>query len=207
MTRLALVCLAALVAVATASPTFCNKLNCPQFDIVKSFVNDTDFEVRSYKAFKWASVNITGQTKQDWPKVTSEGFDSLFHYIGGGNARKQKVEMAAPVLRQVTAGQGPACSTEFIESFFVPFADQANPVPPSASSSVYIETIAPQSVAVLSFGGYTTEWSTVAAKISAAAELAQKYGLIVDFAHPFVADYDSPFRVFNRHNEIWLPLV
>ena len=80
--NLLLLCAVAVASMAAAAPTtpsFCNKLNCPTFTVVKSFAGEPNFEIRSYDTYKWASTNITGVTEQEWSKVTQTGFGRLFN--------------------------------------------------------------------------------------------------------------------------------
>ena len=45
----------------------------------------------------------------------------LFKYISGANEDEQKIEMTAPVVTRVIAGDGPFCKSLFSVHFFVPF--------------------------------------------------------------------------------------
>lgn len=48
----------------------------------------------------------------------------LFKYISGDNEAKKKIEMTSPVTVQTTPGQGPACTSDFLVSFFLPYKFQ-----------------------------------------------------------------------------------
>merc|ERR1711869_161154 len=87
----------------------------------------------------------------------------LFNYISGKNEAQVKIPMAAPVTARITPGAGPACEQDFVVSFFVPFADQANPTPGGdASPDVYIEDrAAMDTVYVASYGGRSSESSVI----------------------------------------------
>lgn len=62
----------------------------------------------------------------------------LFNYISGSNEGKKKVDMTSPVTVQTTPGQGPACSSDFMVSFFLPFQYQVtNPRLVADSASCY----------------------------------------------------------------------
>ncbi|KAL0024718.1 hypothetical protein WJX77_011057 [Trebouxia sp. C0004] len=43
-----------------------------------------------------------------------------FRYLSGDNEGRHKVAMTSPVTVQTTAGQGPACRSDFLVSFFLP---------------------------------------------------------------------------------------
>ena len=49
------------------------------------------------------------------------GVQRLFKYISGANEDEQKIEMTAPVVTRVIAGDGPFCKSLFSVHFFVPF--------------------------------------------------------------------------------------
>ena len=53
---------------------------------------------------------------------------------------EEKVPMTAPVITRVIPGAGPACESNFTISFFISFANQANPPKPT-NSDVFISMI------------------------------------------------------------------
>merc|ERR1712094_34948 len=120
-----------------------------------------------------------------------------FNYISGKKEAQVKIPMAAP-------GAGPACEQDFVVSFFVPFADQANPTPGGdASPDVYIEDrAAMDTVYVDSYGGWSSE-SSVISNAQKLAEALKKAGKAFDDGEFYYAGYDSPFRILRRHNEVW----
>merc|ERR1712094_75283 len=105
---------------------------------------------------KWASTEVKGIGLD---KGMSTGFMRLFNYISGKKEAQGKIPRAAPVTARITPGAGPACEQDFVVSFFVPFADQANPTPGGdASPDVYIEDrAAMDTVYVASYGGWSSE--------------------------------------------------
>ena len=52
------------------------------------------FEIRSYEASLFTSVQLTGKKYKD---VSSKGFSILAGYIFGGNDKNQKISMTSPV--------------------------------------------------------------------------------------------------------------
>lgn len=58
-------------------------------------------------------------------------------------------------------------------------------------------------VYVTSFGGYMKEDDVVGKASELIAKLQEK-GIDVDTSTYYACGYDSPFRVFARHNEIWI---
>lgn len=193
----------ALVAVAAAGamaswtpPKYCNGLDCPRFEVLSSNAT-TNVEVRRYEAAQWVSTNLTGV---DYDQATSAGFRRLFRYISGANEQGVKVEMAAPVLVDVYPGAGPSCNSTFVVSFFVPFSYQGKAPAPS-SPDVYLRTLPPCKVAVRQYSGYAP-WSAAQPQLTALAEQLQRDGVAFDQTFETTAGYDSPFKVFGRHNEV-----
>jgi len=181
--------------VLSTEPAFCNGLECPKFTVEKT---TKEYELRMYPTSSWVSTNIVGM---DYDKATSEGFHRLFDYISGANELNMKIDMTAPVTTRVIPGPGPACESNFTVSFFVPFKYQENPPKPT-SPDVFISSLPEFEAYVRSFKGfagqdeYLKEAATLAADLSNATISHH-----TDFF--YTAGYDSPFKPFNRHNEVW----
>lgn len=179
-------------------PAFCNGIECPHFKTVNKTAN---YELRCYKEdYKWASTIVAGY---EYDKAVSMGFERLFAYIEGGNVPKKKIPMTAPVAVEVQPGQGPFCKNNFTINFFVPFEDQENPAAPT-DKDVYISTLKGFCAYVIVYGGFSNinKVQEYSEKLS---EDLVKDGLGDSFRKDifFTAGYDSPFKLFNRHNEIW----
>jgi len=176
-------------------PSFCNGLDCPEFTVTKT---TNEYEVRQYSKSVWSSTEVLGMS---YDEATSEGFHRLFDYISGDNEAKEKIPMTAPVITRVIPGAGPACESNFTISFFVPFAVQANPPKPT-KDDVFISMIPEHEAFVRSFPGFADEsdyLKEAEALASALANSTESYHQ--DFY--YTAGYDSPFKPFFRHNEVW----
>uniref|UniRef100_A0A0G4GSW3 Heme-binding protein 2 n=1 Tax=Chromera velia CCMP2878 TaxID=1169474 RepID=A0A0G4GSW3_9ALVE len=186
-------------------PAFCNGLDCPEFEVETARDPDGDnIEVRQYAPSAWVSTTIQNV---DYSKAGSAAFMKLFAYISGENETKQKIDMTAPVISKITPGQGPACESFFTVSFYVPSL-QSSPKP--TDPTVFLEQKPAMRVAVSQFGGRMSDYETkvfprLEALITAIdnKELKIKGG---DEPEVYTAGYDSPFRLFNRHNEVWIVL-
>eukprot|EP00879_Flechtneria_rotunda_P000469 GHRR01000570.1.p1 GENE.GHRR01000570.1~~GHRR01000570.1.p1 ORF type:complete len:236 (+),score=52.48 GHRR01000570.1:86-793(+) len=196
-----LLLLCGIASCAADAPWFCHELDCPNYSVVKNLTEvNPPVELRRYEAGKWASTVVAG-AKYD--KAVAKGFWRLFKYISGNNEESAKVEMTAPVTVRVIPAQGPFCEDNFTISFFVPFAFQSNPPKPS-QEEVFIQHLPAQEVYVRGFGG----WATGSTYVQEAANLTQDLedsGYDINTDHFYTAGYDSPFRLRNRHNEIWIP--
>ena len=195
-------CASLLLAVKAEAPWFCHGLDCPDF--TNSSVDS--IEVRNYSPALWSSTKVLGV---NFDEAVSTGFDRLFDYISGANEAQKSIEMTAPVLVKVEPGAGPNCNTTFTVSFFVPFEYQPPNSPPPAPTSqdVFTQTIDAQKVAVKSFGGMSkgdvviAEAAALENEVSKAADLTE-----ADGESWWFAGYDPPFRLSNRHNEVWINL-
>ena len=99
-------------------PAFCNGIDCPQY---KTICNTSGFEIRSYPAAQWVSIDFEGPGTSDFQNAEHDGFKHLFDYITGANALGAKIDMTAPVNDKIVPGSGPNCNTTFTISFFIPF--------------------------------------------------------------------------------------
>ena len=177
-----------------SKPTFCNKLDCPTFDII---LKTEDFEERLYRKSMWVSTQLLGI---GYESAQHKMFMKLFNYISGGNVKKEKIAMTAPVIDLIIPGPGPACENNFTMSFFI--SSSLHDPPQPSDESVYFTTLPQQRVFVRSYGGFATKSSTLQNAIDLGNSLAKKDKRFQkDFFYS--AGYDSPFKIFERHNEVW----
>eukprot|EP00798_Chlamydomonas_sp_ICE-L_P018456 gene18456-24936_t len=187
--------------ISDEAPWFCHGIDCAKFELKDTYKSgDVEIELRSYEGGKWASTKISDV---DYDKAVRTGFFRLFSYISGSNEEKQKIEMTAPVKTMVTPGEGPFCESHFTVSFFVPF-DFQDKVPTPTSADVFIEDVPAASYYVLSYPGYTSESKMLDEAIKA-VEALEDLKLAYDNSTFYTAGYDPPFRLLNRHNEVWIP--
>lgn len=181
-------------------PSWCRGIDCPSYAVVEK---TAAYEGRRYAAAKWMSTIVTGM---DYDKAINVGFMRLFHYIGGDNDKKSKVAMTAPVRVRVIPGAGPFCESNFTVSFFVPFAKgstQKQISPPTPTDpEVFEDDIAETVVYVSEFGGRPTI-DDILKKADDLGDALEKDGKAFTHDHFVSAGYDPPFKIFNRHNEVW----
>ncbi len=128
-----------------------------------------------------------------------QGFQANFNFISGQNSANRKIPMTAPVIlrRNGTAG--------WLNSFFVPAS--LFPANTKVPTSPQVKIVAMESLKVVTaeFGGFATydQFQDVESKLRTAL---QEAGLteVTDAFHVMYAQYDSPFALFNRHNEVWI---
>ncbi|MBN3289538.1 HEBP2 protein, partial [Polypterus senegalus] len=153
-----------------------------------------DYEERRYEATKWASTVIEGEVEKE---AVKKGFKKLYSYIQGKNDKGVKIEMISPVINLVTHG-----SSNYTVSFFLPASYQSNPPAPT-QSGIFIEEKRAMTVFVRSFGGFTsTQRNAENARLL--AESLKRDGRPYHEEFYYTAGYDSPFKLINRRNEVWL---
>ena len=191
------------VARADLSHILLPQINCPQYSVVQNY---STFEIRQYNSSSWVSTTVEGTS---WKSSTSTGFMKLFKFISGANTANQKIDMTAPVTVKVSPGAGPNCDNEFTISFFLPYDLQGKEIsslPQPTDSTVSLRTQEPVKVAVRSYKGFSSDSDVTDNVQQLGSDLTAKQ---IGFkeAPYFTAGYDSPFRVFNRHNEVWLEVA
>lgn len=107
--------------------------------------------------------------------------------------------MTAPVITRIVPGAGPNCESTFTVSFYIPPAHQAEPPVPS-SKDVFVEDFPEMTLYASSRGGFMNDeqWLSQARELS---EKLQDKQINKNFY--FTAGYDSPYKLFNRTNEVW----
>lgn len=194
---LALLCAASVAAESDASPEFCHGLDCPSYKVLDKA--DT-WELREYKKASWVSTVVEGYV---YETSISTGFKRLYDYISGENEQHRVINMTAPVRTKVVPGDGPFCKSNFTISFFTPFEFQLDDAPVPASPDVFVEVTPTTRVYVSEFGGFAIT-PVITSKLKALTDELHQAGAEIVEDYYFIAGYDSPFRLKNRHNEVWV---
>ncbi|KAM5163752.1 heme-binding protein 2 isoform 1-T2 [Mantella aurantiaca] len=160
----------------------------------------SDYELRQYEPAKWVSTDVS--SAKDWDSAVSTGFMRLFRYIQGNNEKKMSVNMTSPVTTYVQPGEGSSSESTFTISFYIPSEHQNDPPKPS-ESNVFIAERPETIVYVRSYGGFTTGAKNQE-EILQLSECLKRDGKVFDTNVYYTAGYDSPFKLLNRHNEVWL---
>ncbi|XP_047430354.1 heme-binding protein 2 [Mugil cephalus] len=158
-----------------------------------------DYEVRTYHATKWVSTTLSGT---QWDAAMNTGFRRLFNYIQGNNQNKAKVEMTAPVTCRVDPGAGPACESKFTVSFYLPEEHHASPPEPS-DPEVFVEERKELTAYVRTYGGFSNE-NMKREELQKLIESLKRDGVQYVEKPYYAAGYDSPFKLTNRRNEVWV---
>ncbi|XP_053317017.1 heme-binding protein 2 [Spea bombifrons] len=177
---------------------FSTGLQNPKYTAVEN--EGSEYETRNYEPAKWMSTSL--ESVKDWDSAVGTGFMRLFNYIQGNNEKKMKVDMTAPVTTFIQPGAGPACESTITVSFYIPPEHQDDP-PKPADTDVFIEERAELTVYVRSFGGFTNAAKNQE-QLLQLSESLKRDGKSFEETTYYTAGYDSPFKLFNRHNEVWL---
>ncbi|CAN9507443.1 unnamed protein product [Ophioblennius macclurei] len=178
---------------AVGQALFSSGVQNPQFTAAQN--QGQDYEVRTYHSTKWVSTTVSGP---DLDGATNAGFMRLFNYIQGKNETKAKVDMTAPVACHVEPETGPTVTV----SFYIPQEHQENPPEPS-DPTVFVEQKGEFTVYVRTFGGFAKEASK-REELQKLIDSLKRDGVAYVEAPFYTAGYDSPFKLVNRRNEVWV---
>merc|ERR1711959_556206 len=134
---------------------------------------------------------------------STSGYE-VCRYISGDNELKQKIEMTVPALASVIPGQGPFCEENFTYHFSLPAEFQSNPPKPS-DPRVENVVLPPLTVAVASYDGWSNEQKVITHGRDLFQDLTDA-NVKFNSEMFYTAGYDSPFRLIDRHNEVWVSI-
>jgi len=154
----------------------------------------------------------------------SQMFMELFRYIAGVNQKQEEIEMTRPVVvfHNVTKETPLGNYEDVCMCFYLPSKYQADhhhteqhdqrtsrhvaevPPQPLANGAVYLYTAPAHHVFVRRFGGYAlthNHWEREMKALEA--------DLVFDkhryqHGHYYTAGYNSPWKIHNRRNEVWM---
>jgi hypothetical protein len=158
------------------------KYESQSYEVVKNLEN---VEVRYYPPAVMAEVQSA--------KNSNNNFSDLFRYITGNNARSEEIAMTTPVHMQSDGKNNRM-------AFVLPKKYNQNNAPIPTDSNIKIYTSKSGYFAAVRYGGYSNE-----TKVQIHTELLlnelQKEG-IKALSEIVVLSYDSPYKFYNRRNEV-----
>jgi hypothetical protein len=160
--------------------------------------------VRIYGAATEGEFYSTATVSGSYTDAQSDGFQKNFEYITGANSAKQSIPMTHPVLARSNTSD----ATKWHVSFFVPsaFSKSAADIPTPTDSDVVIQQAPLMKIAYSEFPGFATEDDFVKCEAGLRTALAADGVKLMegtDWSRSW-SQYDSPFTLFDRHNECWL---
>ncbi|XP_058091910.1 uncharacterized protein LOC131237880 [Magnolia sinica] len=174
----------------------------PQFTVLHS---ESDFEIRYYRESSWMTASVRGIS---FHKATREGFHRLFQYIQGANLNSSRIAMTAPVLTSIVPGAGPLNSSAYAVRLYLPVKFQAVPPLPLPELDLHPGKWVGHCVAVRKFSGFARDSNIVkeAEKLAISLSRSPWAGSTTPEGENAysIAQYDSPFRIIGRKNEVWV---
>ena len=160
------------------------------YDVIQKIEN---IEIRQYPEIIFAVVENN---------IYDSGFNLLFQYISGKNKTQSKISMTAPVITsekiKMTA---PVVTRDKYMAFPIPSSYNKDTVPIPTNPSVKIEVQPKKIMAILRFGGRTTE-KRVQKYIQELITILKNHKIHIN-GEPILMRYNSPFTPgFLRRNEV-----
>jgi hypothetical protein len=153
-----------------------------------------DVEIRSYPSMVVAKTSLSNNS---FDKQGSTGFRTIAGYIFGGNEKNEKIAMTSPVVMNM----GDSASMYFV----MPKSYKQEDLPVPSSSQVKIVAEASKTLAVVTYGGYSSD-KKIEAHVEKLKETLKKKGIQTkgDFLY---MGYNAPWDVIDRRNEVAIEVV
>ncbi len=150
------------------------------YEVVEKF---DDVEIRFYP--EAAKIKI----KSDYSR--NNNFRKLFGYIAGDNSRSEKIAMTTPVYMS---------ENKEVMEFVLPKEYNSGSFPTPNSEEVEAYVSSPSYFAVIAYGGFSNNKKESLYKEKLKEKL--KLHKISSIQPPQILYYDSPYKFFNRRNEV-----
>lgn len=152
------------------------------------------FEVRSYEASLFTSVNLTNT---GYKETSSKGFSILAGYIFGGNETNEKIAMTSPVSMSL--------DDSMTMMFMVPKAKRKENLPQPNQASIEFKEEPAKKMAAITFGGWADDEKIAEYKAKLQSALDAE-GIVYTNRFYFFG-YNAPYEMLNRKNEVVVELL
>ena len=150
-----------------------------KYEVIKQI---EDIEIRFYPPSLMAKVDSGG------------GFSKLFQYISGKNDKNQKIAMTTPV--HMTNENNKSTMV-----FVLPSKYTLDNIAAPKDKNIEVYNSKPGYYAAITYGGYSNSEKVKKNHYSLLNKLkTESYKVLNDM--PIVLSYNSPYKVFNRRNEV-----
>ncbi len=158
----------------------------PEYQVLAAYGK---VEVRRYPKMLVAKTTTSDNS---FDRSGSNGFRTVANYIFGGNERNQKIAMTAPVVMNL----GDTASMYFV----MPKEYGKDDLPKPTSPNVEVTEVGSKVLAVLRFGGFSSDQS-IKSHCDELAQTLREQGIepASDFMY---MGYNAPWDVINRRNEV-----
>jgi hypothetical protein len=172
--------------------SFTNKnIETPDYKIIKKI---EDIELRRYPNMLVAKTNLSDKSFDNQGNV---GFRTIAGYIFGGNEKNEKIAMTAPVVMNI--GENPSMY------FVMPKKYREEDLPQPNSKNVQIVNESSKTLAVISFGGYSSD-EKIKNHVQKLSSILKKNQVASKGDFMFMG-YNAPWDVFNRKNEVAIEVI
>lgn len=159
----------------------------PNYKVIKTL---GDVEIREYPQMILAQTKTGGKR---YDSNANSGFSTVAGYIFGGNQQQQKIAMTSPVIMNMS-------DTDASMSFVMPSQYQLSDLPVPNSSAVSLITQGSMTLAVLRFGGYSSD-EKIAKHAQILTQVLKEKNIRTKGSLLFMG-YNAPWDVINRRNEV-----
>ena len=163
----------------------------PKYKVIKTY---DEVEVRLYPKMVVAKTNSADKSFDD---QGSNGFRTIAGYIFGGNEKNEKIAMTAPVVMNM----GDSASMYFV----MPKSYDKSELPTPNSKNVQIVEVAEKTLAVISYGGFSSDEKIE--KHRKQLEVILKKNKIQTKGAYMYMGYNAPWDIINRKNEVAIEVV
>jgi hypothetical protein len=151
-------------------------------------------EIRQYPKMVVAKTNLSGPS---FKENSSRGFRTIAGYIFGGNDKKEKIAMTAPVVMQM----GDTASMYFV----MPGSYTRDRLPKPGSPEVQIVEEIEKTLAVVCFSGYAND-KKISGHCRELEQILKENGIASKGSFLFMG-YNAPWDAFNRRNEVAIEVL
>lgn len=163
----------------------------PKYKVIKTY---DEVEVRLYPKMVVAKTNLTDKS---FDNQGSNGFRTIANYIFGGNEKNEKIAMTAPVVMNM----GDSASMYFV----MPKSYDKSELPTPNSKNVQIVEVAEKTLAVISYGGFSSD-EKIEKYRKQLEQILQKNKIQTKGAYMYMG-YNAPWDIINRKNEVAIEVV
>jgi hypothetical protein len=165
----------------------------PDYIVLKK---ESEIEIRQYKNFLTASIEMEGDRKE----AIGKGFRSLFKYISGENKNKENISMTIPVMQKSSGGN------KWNISFVVPKKFELKDVPQPDNGNIQIKNNSDLKVIAITFSGLFSDGNIQENETKLRNYIKEK---VIKIEEPAIyAGYNAPWTPwFLKRNEVMFKLV